>query len=474
MTSLDPSGETVLASIAHNPSCINSLVSLSPIPSAEDLPPSPSNPPAVATTSEGRCEEVQGSHASAAGAGKGLFVLPKAHTPTSIQPYVNLGDGLSSEVELKALTTPTDSTTPLDQVAPASVDSLTLTTPPDPASQEMDCAPSPTHKKVVDFFTSQLLCSNLGGVAEEGVASEEDGSLTDRVRSAVASALGSVADEIRQDVMEKVDREFLDQLLAADQSSATEGTGEGARGEMVLDKGSSVFPPSLFKRSPPAGISSSFESNTTTSSTAAPSSSNDTVLQKPLLFGKGSSLSSVRLDSLQIASSSSLQSDASLTSFSAVDTLFSNWPAIVTTVLGFCPAPFGDGHAPCDSGHTPSVDSHCTLSRNEHVHDHTPSVSGHTPFGDSHTPSPSKHTRGHTPTGHDHTPSSANHAPSCRTGHTSCPAPQFSSVHLLDSFTTDLMLNCPNHIIQCFVNTIVERMNLAVAQLQGRPGDETG
>lgn len=424
----------MLASITHNPSCIEALQALVPSAMATPTPtpgersgqgatPARSNSKPPGGEEEG-CEEAQKTHTSVEhGTGLGtlvetenefgemkVFALKQIRktTPTHIRPYISLGEGegLSGEdLNVSTAATPPSSqddptsqgagATPLDDDHTPLLDEATP--PPDPASQEMDCAPSPGNgcKKTVDFFTQHFLQQpDVVGVAEGGV-DEGGASLTDKVRSAVESALGSVAEEIRQDVMDKVDMEVLERISSQLAPPATTA-GQQGQGSASSDPaagapfgtGLSLLPPTIFKRKSFTDVPSLFGTSSEDSSTATPTTtsaanSSESVVQPlegPLMFGKGSSLSSVNLESLHISSSTTIQSDPSLGSFNAIETLFSDWSAIVTTVLGCNPSPTGGGHA-----HT------------------TPTEGGRA-------------------------------------------TPQFSSVHLLDSFTTDLLLNCPTQV----------------------------
>lgn len=139
--------------------------------------------------------------------------------------------------------------------------------------------------------------------------------------------------------------------------------------------------------------------------TASTMASSESAVAMPTLtgplFNKESSLSNMNLETLRISSRSgdlgagSGDLDES-SKFNIMESLFSNWPAIVMTILGF-----------------------------------NPSISD---------------------TGADN------------------PSPTtFSSVHMLDSFTTDLLLNCSSHMIDGLVETIVRHVNTAAEQARGHP-----
>ena len=120
-------------------------------------------------------------------------------------------------------------------------------------------------------------------------------------------------------------------------------------------------------------------------------------MKEPLLFGTGSSLTDLNLEPLCITQSVSKSACASKEGkeFSVIQALFTSWPGIVTSILGFNMA---------------------SLLTSDHIS----------------TP------------------------------------PTFSSVHLLDSFTTDLLLNCSDNVINCLVDSIVQKLNSALEASRDR------
>lgn len=538
------SGETALASIIHNPSCLERLTSLSPPPTSSSTTTraaSPSLSPArtnaaPASTGEGG-EEGEGEEESRKlpkeSKNVSSYVVMPSLRPAEIRPYVALedhaystygseggGDRLRTgvvlhhrkhtdasyeEVALEDTETQPSLRHVLNQLteevlnfAPPQQDAIAgtcddhrdqagtpavvgvgvldlgvdhaplrdgLPTPPpllllDPSSQEMDCAPSPTQNpKSGDFH---FLGGDVG-VAEGGGDSQCE---TKAAASPVTNKVqGGSSDGKKQEVVGGVVGEVPDKIGTRPIPSDPDPTSGKESSEQ---QDTTIFGRS--RASPVIMPSSSLLGEDTAGSTPSTSarSASAPSLQGPLLFGKGSSLSSVDLEGLRIGSKSNVTLKESVCSstgeFNAVHALFSNWPAIVTTILGFDPAPYdhtpssGDdtgtmscGHTPSRSrDHAPSSSSHDSTSAPSHPHDHAPSSS------------PS---RGHTPS----TPSRGHAHPS--RGHT----PQFSSVHMLDSFTTDLFLNSPTHAIDSLVNTILLRLNSALEQLTMDEGaDEVG
>ena len=273
--------------------------------------------------------------------------------------------------------------------------------------QEMDCTPSPVQDSLDDLMASHFLHQGKVGVA----SSEGGGAVSEPMTERVQSALESVIQEQEQQTLHKVDQKLFEKLNAKFLSQQTPSPPASETGP-PLGKGSSALPFSVLAlrerqvSSPSVETSKGSSLDTSHSEIVTVKVLNDVT---PLAFGKGSSsLSSIDLDGLRISSMSDIIPYRPDDSFDVIQALFSNWPAIVTTILGFNPT------------------SHSTPPE---------SKSGHTPS----TP-----------------PTRSNHAPS------SSSLPHFSSVHLLDSFTTDLFLNCSDRVIEVFVSTIIQKLNTAV------------
>ena len=62
-------------------------------------------------------------------------------------------------------------------------------------------------------------------------------------------------------------------------------------------------------------------------------------------------------------------------------------------------------------------------------------------------------------------------AQSARGGRRSAPAPKLSSVHMLDSFTTHLILNCSEACIKNITTTIVDKINSSLANTENCTAD---
>ena len=251
----------------------------------------------------------------------------------------------------------------------------------------------------MESFVSHFLDTEVGG------ASAQDRALlqTAKARNVVGNILDTVVQELEEKVMQK-DRNILERINS--QLTANQGEADGDCSEAWL------VPTTIFK---PVDAGTSGLLGKRTSSASLFATGNSSVgaemasltpsepLKEPLLFGTGSSspqvfdtassISDMNFDPpcmpAKSASPSGEGGSSEGNGFSIVQTLFSNWPSILTSVLGF---------------------NMTSLLTSDHTH------------------SP----------------------------------PTFSSVHLLDSFTTDLLLNCPDHVIDCFVDTIVQKLNSAM------------
>lgn len=438
--SLDSSGETALASVVHNPRCIEKLAALSAEKTTPtDAPAPPSRSPSVKTVDEKRETEGEklisatSSRETVAGIDGGIGSNRAPNVSLRFLPYVSLGGDdaftkpSASDPPVPILTTPLDHTYTRDDAFNPITTGHTLSSGGlaaislEHASQDMDCDPSPalSNKEATTSLLTNR-CLQAMGVPPTPDESE----LAVRMRNVLQDTIKAAAHEIKQEVMDMVDKEVLDKLQ---QSKALPDSVVA-----MFGKGSSQTPPTIFKRNldPQSGSqlgnvssevlttssmggsthlvqptllndipssSSLGDGSNTSSESVAP------IPSMPLLFGKGSSLSTLHLKSLRISSKSNLVDLPPSSNFNAVETLFSNWPSIITTILGFNPV----------------------------VSDQT----------------------------------SSGHAPSPPTVHL------FSSAHILDSFTTHLILNCSSHVTDCFVNTIVKKLNSAVEQIQDRANE---
>lgn len=374
-----------MASVVHNPRCIERLSSLSS-PSATPLTPTP---PAT-TTAQPVASSVPhqeypiglAGENSASHSGTGFH-------RTSILPYVSLEDHVEQHTVTLLRDPFSHLATPLnlaggDAILPTDSSSSSQVPPTDPAlSQDMDCAPSPTQTASqcpADVFSSHFL-------------QEDDGTLPDRVRNVVEGVLDSVTLELEEKMKHKVDKAVMERLNAqlVSKQDSSDSSSEAWK-----------FPSSIFKPADSVSLlgkrssSSLFDSSCAGISRETVSLSTPEPLREPLLFGTGASPSDGDIvDPLAPSVSRSVSETASAgkeEELGIVQFLFSNWPGIVTTVLGF------------------------------------------------------NMTELRTP---DRTPS-------------------FSSVHILDGFTTDLLLNCSDPVINCFVGTIVKKLNSALESTKGR------
>ena len=398
VTSLDLAGETPLASLVHNPHCIEKLLALSSsdqksdVNTAVNLSPNNAHPEKVCDGEECAVITVIPNYARGKTSSKSSDTILKRDSNSklddnsssmqdpdsstrmslSIMPYVSLGEH-ADQVDVQAAQVPQ------------------LVTPTDNASsQDMDCAPSPTGtSNIINSISKNLFRvtvsegSGMGVVGGEG--NGEDSlvtTLTDHVRMAVENAFESAAQEIEQKVLERVNK--------------------------VVAENVQHIPSSGLSSAPPPLSAASSLGRTSSESMATP------VLQGPLQFGKGSSLN---LESLQISSSHSANSHASkLKSYpnDIIESIFSNWPSVATTVLGFDPS--------CD----PSSSHHKSRINSD--------------------PSSWHHSSGST-----------------LSLQSQC---QVSSVHRLDSFTTNLFMNCSERMLNNFVDTIIHKLNSAINKTQ--------
>lgn len=406
-----------MASVVHNPRCMERLVALSPS-SLPETPPTDKRPTPIVLASM-LSDDVKGEIA------EGEITLRRSSDSVSnsrtsfhrasILPYVSLDDHVEQEASSDSLSpqlaTPlglvsmsSDSfspqlATPLGMLAtplglmgsgesaflPIHSNSSSQAPPTDHTPfQDMDCAPSPTHTQSSNVDAPSFLGMDVGGASTQDTASQ-----TNRVQD-IKKVMDSVAQELR---MHKMDILGINSRLLAKQGSSDGGEAWQ----------SPTFKPEVGM---PGKRSSSASLFSTSSSVGGESGSlltleplKESLLfgtgSSPLLFGTGSSLSDVKLDPLCISQSASTV-NMEESEFSIIQALFSSWPGIVTSVLGF---------------------NMTSLLNSDH------------------TPSP----------------------------------PTFSSVHLLDSFTTDLLLNCSDRIIDCFVDSIVQKLNSTLEVTEDRP-----
>lgn len=328
--------------------------------------------------------------------------------PTRILPYVNLEDQADQSQDASMscdtpLATPSTDSHSSNQDAHDAVAHGNSRGHTSSQQQEMDCTLSPT-----DLTSHFLLQGGKGGVAPS-----EGGTLAISMTDFVQSALDAVAQDMEPHDLDKMLFEKLNAKLMSqkDSSPTVESRQES---ESSLGKGSSGsgVPYSAALSQDLPVLSSSYETGRASllSLDTTASGSSETVsvkvLNETLAFGRGSSFSSVNLDGLRISSISDLTPYQPDSGFDVIESLFSNWPAIVTTILGLDPSSLA-----------------FSSSKPNHA---------------SSTP-----------------PTKSSHAPSL-----SCP--HLSSVHLLDSFTTDLFLNCSDRVIEFLVSSIIRKLNSAL------------